>query len=434
MFLFRLAAAFALFIAAQPALAQQPCASRLFLSGYASTVHVYDACSGAYLRDLDSRSRIVGAQAVKLGPDGLIYVVSEESSSILRYRNDTLDFVDVFAVAPIAPTGIAFDNQGRLYVAGYNSQSVQRFGRDGKFIDTAMPPRAAGVGGPDNGMTFGPDGLLYVPGYDSSNVVRYDIASGQASVAIPPRAAGLFHARGILPSRDGQWLFITGEGSGQVLRYQIASGAVSELTRGLGKPTGIAYGADDNLVVVSGSSVVRIDPATGALLGTLVPSGAGGVLGPTYVAVIPKAASVNPAVLGSQYWIVGEATLAGNVLEFPAYTALGTNFGDRLVPAQVQRVNWGTIRIEFQSCTRAALSWASGGTGSGEFGNGGYQLERFWSSEMTARCEQQGFASADKSWVNGMWWGGASRSGEGFLLDRRSDGYTFLAWFTYRPQ
>ncbi len=53
-----------------------------------------------FLRQLDSGTRIRGAQAVKLGPDGLIYVTSEMSQQILRYRNDTLEFVDVFATLP----------------------------------------------------------------------------------------------------------------------------------------------------------------------------------------------------------------------------------------------------------------------------------------------------------------------------------------------
>ena len=44
--------------------AQTACPSRLFVSGYASTVHVYDACTGAFQRTLDSRTRINGAQAI----------------------------------------------------------------------------------------------------------------------------------------------------------------------------------------------------------------------------------------------------------------------------------------------------------------------------------------------------------------------------------
>ena len=82
---------------AGPAAGQSTCAHRLFVSNYFSTVRVFDACTGEYLRDLDAPTRIRGAQAVKLGPDGLLYVTSEMSQEILRYRNDTLDFVDVFA-------------------------------------------------------------------------------------------------------------------------------------------------------------------------------------------------------------------------------------------------------------------------------------------------------------------------------------------------
>ena len=51
-------------------------------SGFFSTVHVYDACSGAYIQDLDSRARLNGAQAIRIGPDGLVYVVSEQTQSV----------------------------------------------------------------------------------------------------------------------------------------------------------------------------------------------------------------------------------------------------------------------------------------------------------------------------------------------------------------
>jgi len=43
-------------LAVLPALAQSACPSRLFVSGYFTTVQVYDACTGAYLQELDSRS------------------------------------------------------------------------------------------------------------------------------------------------------------------------------------------------------------------------------------------------------------------------------------------------------------------------------------------------------------------------------------------
>ena len=52
-----------------PAAAQAPCPSRLFVSGYFSTVHVFDACTGAFIRNLDVREHLNGAMAVPTVPD-----------------------------------------------------------------------------------------------------------------------------------------------------------------------------------------------------------------------------------------------------------------------------------------------------------------------------------------------------------------------------
>ena len=129
----RLFAALAVALAvAGPAAGQSSCAHRLFVSNYFATVRVFDACTGDYLRDLDTPARIRGAQAVKLGPDGLLYVTSEMSQQILRYRNDTLEFVDVFAtIAGIDPTGFAFAPNGDVYVAGFKTDQVRRLSAAG---------------------------------------------------------------------------------------------------------------------------------------------------------------------------------------------------------------------------------------------------------------------------------------------------------------
>ena len=132
---------------AGPAAAQAECPSRLFVSGYWSTVHVYDACTGAFLRELDSRDRIQGAQAVRLGPDGLLYVISEETSTIHKYRNDTLAYAGEFTrTGPTGPTGLAFDAAGNAFVGGYRTQDVRRYGRDGALSATVVAPRIPRVG------------------------------------------------------------------------------------------------------------------------------------------------------------------------------------------------------------------------------------------------------------------------------------------------
>lgn len=276
------------------AVAQSPCPARLFASGYFSNVHVFDACTGAYLRDLGAPGRIRGAQAVVPGPDGKLYVVSEQTSEILRYRNDTLAFDGVFVTVPsIAPTSIAFGPDGLAYVSGYATHDVRAFDLAGNFVRVAIAPHAAGLAGPDIGMRF-IGGALYVPGYDSNSVVRYDPASGSTSVALPPRAGGLLRPRSILASPDGGSLLVSSEGSGALLRWTFASGDVSTFAR-VPRAQGFDVAPDGSILAGNGNTdgIVRIDATTGNALGTFVAPGAGGLRGITFVAVIPAA---TPAV------------------------------------------------------------------------------------------------------------------------------------------
>jgi WD40 repeat protein len=424
-------------LAAASAFAQS-CGSRLFVSGWSSTVHVFDACTGAYLRDLDTPARLAGAMAVRLGPDGLLYAVAEVSGVVRKYRNnDTLDYVGDFAQVPgIGATGLVFDSAGVAYVDGYNSDDVKRFDRAGVAMGPAFPARSSGLNGPDNGMTFGPDGNLYIPGWDSSSVVRWDPRTGQTAVAITARTAGLLNTRGLLPARDGQHIFITSEGSGAVLRWNVASGAVSVFSTGLLRPTGIDYAPDGTLLVSHGDSVVKIDAASGARIGQFIAGGAGGIEAQVFLAVIPKAeaTALDATQVGSQFWVVGDASFSGRVLDMPqVLTATGTGFGAGLRFSELAVKRWGSVRMEIVSCTQARFSWDSTGATSAGFGSGSYDVVRYFENEATQRCQQQGVDGADKSWVNGQWWGGSARSGEGWFVDRGADGRTFFAWFTHRP-
>jgi len=414
------------------AAAAESCGSRLFVSGWFSTVHVFDGCTGAYLRDLDSRTRLTGAMAVRLGPDGFLYAVSEAGGGVHKYRNDTLEYVGTFIQAPgIGATGLAFDAAGVAYLGGFQTDEVLRYDRSGAALGAAVPAHAGGLNGPDSGMTFGRDGNLYIPSWNNNSVVRFDPRTGATTVAVPARTAGLLHTRGLLASRDGQHMFITSEGSGTLLKWNIATGAVSVLASGLAVPTGIDYGVDGKLLVSNGDGVVRIDPDTGERLSTFVSSGAGGINGQVFLAVIPMA---DMAQVGTQYWIVGDAAFNGRVLDLAnVLSATGSGFGPGLRFSELAVARWGSARIELTACDRASFTWSSSGPGTANFGDGGYPLQRLFRNEGTARCEQQGLDAADRSWVNGDWYGGESHSGEGILLHRRADGTAFFAWFTYHP-
>ena len=416
----------------------QECGSRLFVSGYNSTVHVFDACTGAYLRDLDSRSRLQGAMAVRLGPDGLLYAVAEEGGAIHKYRNDTLEYVGVHAAVPnIGATGLVFDAAGIAYVAGYQTSAVHKFDRAGASLGLAFPAFSSGLRGPDNGMMFAADGNLYIPSYDTHSVVRWDPRTGQTAVAVPARTAGLTNTRGLLQARDGQNVFITSEGSGQLFKWNVASGAVTELARGLQRPTGIDYAVDGKLLVSSGDSVVRIDPDTGANLGVFIPARSGGILAQVFVAVIAKPTATTPVdqtQVGTQFWTSGDIAMQGRVVEMDLLTATGTAFGPAMAFSELTLKRWGHVRMEVISCTQARFTWTSVAANSAGFGTGSWDLFRFYQNESTQRCLQRGIDDPDRTWMEGMWWGGDARAGEGIAIARRgADNRTFFAWFTHRP-
>lgn len=418
----------------------QECSSRLLVSGYESNVHVYDACSGSFLRILDADRRLLGPQAAKIGPDGRLWVVSEGMDKILRYDAETLDYIDTFADLPPGwnVTGIAFAGFGRddVYFSSYKRNVLRRYSistREAKG-DIALP----GLEGPDNGMTAGPDGLIYIPGYDSSSVSVYLPNTGDVRPYVGPGSNGLRAARGLLLSPDSEYMYVTGELSGQVLRYRFGSGGFDKVIRtGLNRPTGMAWGVDGSLLVASRNGVLKLDPESGADRGVLVAAGSGGLAGPTYAAVIPVRAE--PPVpygdrIGSQYWLTAVGRLNGSSAELEAHTALGAAFGAAFNPSQITKPRWGSLRLTFTSCTEAQLSWNSTGDNTANFGNGGYRLERIISNPLVAECQRTGMAAApNTSWLSGTWYGGPSRDGEGFMLDSDGNGLIFLTWFTYRP-
>ena len=422
--------------AAAPLRAQAECDRHLLVSGYNSNVHVYDGCSGAFLRVLDSQpGRLAGPQALRLGPDGALWVVSEATEQVHRYRADDFAFLStpVATGAGFGLTGIDF-RDGAVWAGGYRGNVVRRYGLDGALQST--PVQGAAGRGFDNGLVFGPDGLLYIPAYQSHTVLRHDPAGGQTTTLVGAGSGGLRNTRGILFRPDGATFLVTSEGSGQILEYRRDSGAlVRELARGLVRPTGMAFGPDGSLVVATRDGVLRLDPSSGANRGMLVPAGSGGLDGPTFVLFLPKATPVDRSQVGSQFWISGPGRLDGRRVVVEAmYSSNGPVFGAGYDPQAIVSRRWGRLTLEFTGCTSATMGWDSTGADSAGFGSGGYVLSRFIPGPGTRRCEQAGFAqSPPEDWLQGTWWGGSARSGEGFIFEYVNDTTVVATWFTHRP-
>ena len=280
-----------IFLLAANAAHAQPCSHHLLVSGYFSNnVAIYDACSGAFLRQLETSGRISGAQAVRINPaDGLIYVVSEGNDQIQRYRRDAnYTFVDVFAqlAANIDPTGIDFGPGGKVYVASYSTHSVIELdAQTGAPIATVLPSNS-GLRGADNGMLVSAAGLIYVPGYDSHSVARVNPATSQVQGAfIAAGSGGLRNSRGILD--EGATILVGGEGSGAIYRFNATTGAfIGTLVSGLSRPTGMSIGVDGSLLVLWGNRVQRYNRTTGASLGVFANGADGAISGGTFLALV----------------------------------------------------------------------------------------------------------------------------------------------------
>lgn len=269
------------------------CPNHLFVSGYFSNnVAIYDACSGAFLRQLEDAGHIHGAQAVRVNPaDDLIYVVSELDDQIQRYRHDaSYAFVDVFAQfdASFDPTGVAFGPNGEVYAASYGTSRVVELDPiTGAIIGTVLPSDS-GLLGADNGTMVSADGKLYVPGYDTSTVARVDLATSAVDASfVDAGSGGLFETRGIVD--EGATILVGGEGSGAVYRFDASDGSlVQTLITGLNRPTGMTLDVDGSLLVLSGNRVRRYDRDSGAMLGIVANGAAGGISGGTFIALVPN--------------------------------------------------------------------------------------------------------------------------------------------------
>ena len=196
----------------------------LLVSGYwSNNVHRFNFC-GVELGTLDDRRRITGAQATAIGPDGLLYVASEDNGRILRYRIDTLEFVDTWfdvREEPEAlggarrPLALTFGDDGDAYIGGFNSGIVVRVGAD-RIIKRVYDVKAAGLQGLDAGITFHPDGRLLVPGYDSNTVHAIDVDTADISLFA---FSGLSNPRVIAVDEAHRRILVSNEGSGLIVAF-----------------------------------------------------------------------------------------------------------------------------------------------------------------------------------------------------------------------
>jgi sugar lactone lactonase YvrE len=231
-----------------------------------------NVAEGWRLERVTGASRLFGANGLRTGPDGRIYVAQVTGSQISALDLDRGEVRTVSAKGGdiVAPDDVAFDPRGNLYatevmdgrVSVLDTSGRTRVLRDdvpcangitfhrgrlfigecregGRLLEMDLnggEPRVLLEGVPSpNAMEVGPDGLLYFPVMGANEIWRID-PDGSPNNTVPQRvAAGLGVPDSVKFDSEG-YIVSTQVASGQVLRIDPRSGdqrVLAQLTPGL---------------------------------------------------------------------------------------------------------------------------------------------------------------------------------------------------------
>lgn len=230
--------------------------------------HAIDVAPGWEIERVRAPSRLFGANGLRTGPDGRVYIAQVTGSQIsaLDHRTGELVTASPRGGDIVAPDDVAFDADGNLYatevmdgrVSVRDTAGRTRVLRDdvpsangitfhrgrlfisecregGRLLELDLaggPPRVLCENVPSpNAMEVGPDGLLYFPVMGANEIWRVDPDGGDpqcvaGDLGVPDSVK--FDAHGCLVS--------TQVASGQVLRLDPRSGErrlLAQLTPGL---------------------------------------------------------------------------------------------------------------------------------------------------------------------------------------------------------
>ncbi|ABW13090.1 SMP-30/Gluconolaconase/LRE domain protein [Parafrankia sp. EAN1pec] len=223
---------------------------------------------GWSLDRLTSPSRLFGANGLRTGPDGRVYVAQVTGSQIsaLDVETGQLETISAKGGAIIAPDDVAFGPQGDLYATEVMDGRVSVRGADGttRVLRDDLPSvngitvhqgrlfvNECRVGGRlmeldlnggaprvlledlamPNAMEVGPDGLLYYPVMGTNDIWRIDPEGGE-----PQRVVGDLGVPDSLKFDPEGFIVSTQVASGEVLRINPRNGertVLAALTPGL---------------------------------------------------------------------------------------------------------------------------------------------------------------------------------------------------------
>jgi sugar lactone lactonase YvrE len=214
------------------------------------------AAAGWRLERLTPPSRVFGANGLRTGPDGRLYVAQVTGSAIsaIDLASGALETVSPLGGDIVAPDDVAFDARGNLYATEVMDGRVSVLGLDrrARVLRGELPCA--------NGITVHRGRLFVGECRMGGRILELDLAGAAPRLLLED--VPMPNAMEVGP--DGQ-LYFPVMGANEIWRVPLAGGKAECVARDLGVPDAVKFDAQGFIVSTQAHSgeVLRIDPRSG---------------------------------------------------------------------------------------------------------------------------------------------------------------------------
>ncbi|WP_123027202.1 SMP-30/gluconolactonase/LRE family protein [Mycolicibacterium stellerae] len=224
------------------------------------------AADGWQLKRLTAPSRLFGANGLRTGPDGRVYIAQVTGSQIsaLDVGSGRLETISAKGGDIIAPDDVAFDQDGTLYATEVMDGRVSALRRDGRsrVLRDDLPCA--------NGITVHQGRLFINECRDGGRLMELDRATGAQRILLE----NLPSPNAMEVGPDGL-LYYPLMTANEIWRVDPEGGEPQRVACDLGVPDAVKFDSDGYIVSsqVASGQVLRIDPRSGerTLLAQLAP-------------------------------------------------------------------------------------------------------------------------------------------------------------------